>query len=270
MPRENIALSLILPAYDEAARLPPYLAAVRPYLDGRYGDRYEVIVVDDGSGDGLTQLLATAAADWPQLRWLRHAANCGKGAAVRSGILASCGALLLFADADGATPIEEEAALAAAIRAGADLAVGSRLLAGAGRRRARRWFRGLAGRLFSAVARRLLGVSVRDTQCGFKMFRGEAGRKLFALVHEPRYLFDLEMLVLAQRLGLKTVEVPISWNEVPGGHFHLVRELPRIARDLYKLRCRLRNAFQSQPPPLPLAGDGSSEATPLKSREEFS
>lgn len=153
---EPIALSVILPAYNEAARLPPHLAAVRQYLQARYSDRYEVIVVDDGSGDGLANVLDGLAAAWPQLRVIRHAQNQGKGAAVRTGMLAAGGALLLFADADGATPIEEEGRLAAAIRAGADLAVGSRLLSAAGTRRSRNWLRGLAGRSFAATARRLL------------------------------------------------------------------------------------------------------------------
>ena len=162
-----------------------------------------------------------------------------RGRRSAAAYLAARGNLLLVADADGATPIEEEKALAAAIQAGADVAVGSRLLASSDRRRVRRRFRGLAGRLFSATARRLLRLSVRDTQCGFKMFRGEAGRHIFALVHEQRFLFDLEALVLANRLGLETVEVPISWHEIPGGHFHLVRELPSIALGLWQLRRRL-------------------------------
>ncbi len=240
MPHDRIALSLILPAYNEAARLPPYLASARQYLDRQYADRYEVVVVDDGSEDGLIRVLEGCAADWRQLRWIRHPQNRGKGAAVRTGILAARGDLLLFADADGATPIEEESRLAAAIHAGADLAVGSRLLAGDGIRRSRHWIRGLAGRLFAGVARRLLRLSARDTQCGFKMFRGDVGRRLFSLVRESRYLFDLEVLALARRLGYTTAEVPVNWTEVPGGHFHLARQFPRVLADLWRLHRRLR------------------------------
>lgn len=239
MPGEPLAISLVLPAYNEARRLPPYLAAVRTHLDARYAGAYEVIVVDDGSTDGLGEVLERLGAEWPALRTVRHAVNRGKGAAVRSGVLESRGGLVLFADADGATPIEEEARLAEAIRAGADLAIGSRLLDGEGRAVARRWHRGLAGRLFAAAARRLLRLSVRDTQCGFKMFRGEVGRGLFAEAREPGYLFDLEVLALAARRGLKVAEVPVRWTEVPGGHFHPLRELPRILRDLVRLRRRL-------------------------------
>ena len=234
---EEIALSLVLPAFNEAVRLPPYLRAVQAHLDRRYPRCCEVIVVDDGSEDGLDKVLEQAAADWPRLRWLRHSQNRGKGAAVRSGVLASRGRLVLFADADGATPIEEEALLAEAIAAGADVAVGSRRLAGADRRR--RWFRAWAGWMFAAVARRLLKLSIHDTQCGFKMFRGEVGREIFSLVRETRYLFDLEVLALADRMGLKTVEVPVQWREIPGGHFHLAVELPRTCLELWRLRRRL-------------------------------
>jgi len=239
---ESIALSLVLPAYNEAARLPPYLASIRRHLERRYPGGYEVIVVDDGSTDGLGRVLEQTAAGWPQLRWIRHAQNQGKGAAVRTGMLAARGQLVLFADADGATPIAEESRLAAAIRAGADLAVGSRLVAAAGARRSRNWLRGLAGRMFALLARRLLRLPVRDTQCGFKMFRGDVARHLFSLLRERGFLFDLEVLGLARRLGYRTVEVPIDWREVPGGHFSPARQFPKLMADLRRILRRLRTA----------------------------
>ena len=239
---ESIALSLVLPAYNEAARLPPYLASIRRHLERRYPGGYEVIVVDDGSTDGLGRVLEQTAAGWPQLRWIRHAQNQGKGAAVRTGMLAARGQLVLFADADGATPIAEESGLAAAIRAGADLAVGSRLVAAAGARRSRNWLRGLAGRMFALLARRLLRLPVRDTQCGFKMFRGDVARHLFSVLRERGFLFDLEVLGLARRLGYRTVEVPIDWREVPGGHFSPARQFPKLMADLRRILRRLRTA----------------------------
>jgi len=239
----NTTLSVIIPAYNEARRLPPYLASVRTYLDAHYPDGYEVIVVDDGSRDGLPDVLSAAAADWPELVVMRHPANRGKGAAVRTGMLAARGELLLFADADGATPIDQEARLSQAIAAGADVAVGSRLVAAPGtlgvvtRRRTR--VRGLAGRLFARLARWWLGISIHDTQCGFKMFRGEAGRKLFSLSCETGYLFDLELLVLADRLGIRIAEVPVNWADVPGGHLRLTSELGRVVLGLWRLRRRM-------------------------------
>ena len=241
VPDETCALSLILPAYNEAARLPPFLATVHAYLDG-LGQTYELIVVDDGSRDTLADELERQALAWPQLRVLRHPQNQGKGAAVRTGVLASRGELLLFADADGATPIEEHARLAAAIGAGADVAIGSRRLPGPGVRRERRLFRGLAGALFAVIARLVLGLPVSDTQCGFKMFCGEAGRRLFSITRENRFLFDLELLAAARRLGYRTVEVPINWREIPFGQLHPLRELPRIVSGLWRLRSQRRKA----------------------------
>ncbi len=240
-----VDISVVVPAYNEAQRLPPFLTTARDYLDAKYPNSYEVIVVDDGSRDGLGNILAEMTEAWPQLAVATHFENRGKGAAVRTGILAAGGGKILFADADGATPIEEEAKLAEAIAAGADIAVGSRLLAAAGVERSRNWARGLAGRLFAAVARRLLNLSVRDTQCGFKMFRAEPARRLFSTARENRYLFDLEILALAARFQYRVAEVPIRWHEVPGGHLRLSREAPRVLRDLWRLHRRLRSeAFE--------------------------
>jgi dolichyl-phosphate beta-glucosyltransferase len=244
--RVSPVLSVVLPAYNEAHRLPPYLAAMRTYLDCRWPERYEVIVVDDGSQDGLPALLAHAAVDWPALRTLRHECNQGKGAAVRTGVLASQGRWVLFADADGATPIDQERRLCAAAQAGAEVIVGSRLADGEGLQRSRHWLRGISGRLFAAVARRLLHLSVRDTQCGFKMFRADAAQRLFAEVRETGFVFDLELLALAQCQGWKMVEVPVAWQEIPGGHFHLFRALPKILAGLWRVRQRVKRLARSQ------------------------
>ncbi len=235
-----VTLSIIIPAYNEAHRLPPYLDVIRPYVRRRYGDAYEVIVVDDGSIDGLADVLAPIADGWPQLTVMRHPANRGKGAAVRSGMLAAAGETLLFADADGATPIDQEAGLRQAISDGADVAIGSRLVDGNGVSRRRSWHRGLAGRLFAAMARWLLGISVRDTQCGFKMFRREPGRELFSRSQETGYLFDLELLVLADRCDYRIAEVPVNWSDIPGGHLSLTRHLFKILVGLWRVRRRLR------------------------------
>ncbi|OHB70502.1 MAG: hypothetical protein A2V70_07965 [Planctomycetes bacterium RBG_13_63_9] len=233
-------ISVVIPAYNEARRLPRYLALVRQHLDELYSGRYEVIVVDDGSRDGLADVLAGLAGEWSGLAVMQHPTNRGKGAAVRTGMLAGRGGRLLFADADGATPIDQEGKLSEAIRAGADVAVGSRLVGGPDVTRRRSWGRGLVGRLFAGVARRWLGVSVRDTQCGFKMFRRDVGRKLFCTSEETGFLFDLELLGLADRLGFEVAEVPVNWADVPGGHLSMIRELPRVLLGLWRLRRRLR------------------------------
>jgi dolichyl-phosphate beta-glucosyltransferase len=262
---QHPTISVVLPAFNEAARLPPFLETVRRWLQGRYDDRHEVIVVDDGSFDGLADLLARRETEWTQLRVIRHPENRGKGAAVRTGMLAASGDLLLFADADGATPIEEASRLAAAIAAGADVAVGSRLMAGPGAARSRQWFRGLAGRAFAAVARLMLRLPVRDTQCGFKMFRRDAGRRLFSLARETGYLFDLEILALARQLGYRVVEVPVSWTEKSGGHFHPARELPKVLAALWRLRRRRDVSPAPQPVPGPPPDSASGPVQPGRS-----
>ena len=235
----DVELSVIIPSYDEAERLPLYLPLVREHLDEHYAGCYEVMVVDDGSRDGLGDVLAPLAANWPELVVMRHPHNRGKGAAVRTGMLAARGRCLLFADADGATPIDQEVKLSEALRAGADLAVGSRLVAARDVTRRRTRTRALAGRLFAGFARWWLQIPVRDTQCGFKMFRREAGRKLFSFCRESGYLFALELLVLADQLGFRIAEVPINWSDVPGGHMSLARELSKILLGLWRLKRRL-------------------------------
>jgi dolichyl-phosphate beta-glucosyltransferase len=215
----SIELSVVIPAYNEAVRLPPFLAAVRTYLATSGVADSEVIVVDDGSRDGLSDRIIGLSSEWPCLSLICHPTNLGKGAAVRTGMLAARGRLVLFADADGATPIEEERKLRATIEAGADLAVGSRLLGGLEVERP--WHRKLIGRLFAGLVHALLPVPVRDTQCGFKMFRRELVPSLFAPCSESGYLFDLYILASAVRLGYRIAEVPIRWVDIPGSKVRL-------------------------------------------------
>ncbi len=236
---QQLTFSVVLPAYNERHRLPQYLERIRDYLEAHYPGAYELIVVDDGSTDGMAELLQSISANWPSLRVIRHEVNQGKGAAVRTGILASRGEHVLFADADGAAPIDQEARLTESLREGADIAIGSRLLPNDPEEVSRRKTRGLLGRMFAAVARRLLKIPVRDTQCGFKMFRGAVARSLFQEIQQTGSLFDLEVLGVATRRGWKIVEVPIRWTDVPGGHFHPIRQLPRILYELLRLWRRL-------------------------------
>lgn len=231
-------LTLVIPAWNEAVRLPPYLLTIREYCGRQFVRAYEVLVVDDGGDDDLAGALFRVWPDWPQLRVLRHEKNRGKGAAVRTGVGHSRGRLVLFADADGAAPIDQEAGLRAAIAAGADVAVGSRLVPSSSVRSERPFHRAIFGRLFAALARRALGLTVRDTQCGFKMFTGAAAHALFAACREEGFLFDLELLMLAAAWGLRVAEVPITWREQPGSRLNFARECVKIAKGLRRLRLR--------------------------------
>ena len=257
MSDEAFELSLVIPAFNEGQRLPPLLHRVRPYLIRTYGTGYEVLVVDDGSWDDLGRRLGPLRAGWPELLCLRHTLNQGKGAAVRTGVLAARGRLILFSDADGATPFEEESHLRRTIEAGADVAVGSRLLPGPSVSRSRTWCRNLTGSAFSRLVRAVSGLPVRDTQCGFKMFRREVGQRLFRLCREPGYLFDIEVLALAWRLGYRIAEVPVRWNEMPGSKVRLLRDGWEMAWGLL----RLRRAFKGS-----RAGRARSAVEPAKWR----
>jgi dolichyl-phosphate beta-glucosyltransferase len=230
--------SLVIPAFNEASRLPSYLREVRDYMDREFPSRYEVIVVNDGSRDGTDQKLGSMMASWPELRVLHHERNRGKGAAVKTGILASRGTLVLFTDADGATPIAEEHTLRSALENGADVAIGSRVLDQGHRKSKRSLIRAVTAGVFRRVVRMMVSIPFLDTQCGFKMFRGDRARALFDRCQETGYLFDLEVLMLARKAGDRIVEKAIIWNEQPGSKLSLWRDAPRLLADLWRLRQR--------------------------------
>ncbi|MBM4093891.1 MAG: glycosyltransferase [Planctomycetes bacterium] len=237
-PAAQLALSLVIPAWNESRRIPAYLESVRGHFDPEFDGRYAVIVVDDGSTDEMPDMLADLRSSWPQLRVMRHEANRGKGAAIRTGMLAAAGPLMLFADADGATPIEEERRLRRAIEAGADVAIASRLVPDPRVTRRRTRLRALLGRAFASTARHVLRLQVLDTQCGFKMFTSAARDRVFPLAREDGFLLDLELLMLAQLTKLAVAEVPVNWAERAGSRMSIATELRRIAGGLWRLRRR--------------------------------
>lgn len=235
-------LSLILPAYNEAMRLPPYLILIRKHFERAFGDQHEVLVVDDGSQDGMAGCVDEMSSAWPQLHLVKMDRNRGKGAALRRGAQAACGKFVLFADADGATPIAEEAKLRQALLQGADVAIGSRMLNSGDIKRSR--LRTLTGGLFARAVSGMMGLPVRDTQCGFKMFRQSVCRCLFGLCRESGYLIDLELLLHAHRMALGITEVGVVWSDVPGSKVHLVRDGLKMLNGLWRLR-RTRSLYRS-------------------------
>jgi dolichyl-phosphate beta-glucosyltransferase len=230
--------SVVVPAYNEAARLPAYLKDIQAYFEGR-DETYEVIVVDDGSSDGTAERVREVAAGRSAVTVHALDRNRGKGHAVRAGMARASGALRLMADADGATPIGEVARLEAALAAGADLAVGSRVLDDPSVTRQVRLHRKLSGHVFNFLVRRLGVASVVDTQCGFKLFRGSIAEMLFPLVTTDGFGFDVELLMLAERRGLRVVEVPINWADQPGSKVGVLREGPRMLYEVLAARRRL-------------------------------
>lgn len=229
---------MIIPAYNEAQRLPAYLSEVVAYFDGR-GEPYEVIVVDDGSADETAARVLEAQAIHQAVRLHRLAENRGKGFAVRAGMRAARGGLRLMADADGATPIAEIKRLETVIQAGADLAVGSRALPDPSVRREVQIHRKLSGEIFNFFARRMGVGDVTDTQCGFKLFRGAVAEALFGELETTGFGFDVELLMLARRRGYRVVEVAINWADQPGSKVDVLRDGPRMLAQIVRARVRL-------------------------------
>jgi dolichyl-phosphate beta-glucosyltransferase len=236
--------SVVIPAYNEALRLPPFLDTVVAHFEGR-GEPYEVVVVDDGSRDGTAQVIE--ARRYASVRIIRREINGGKGTAVRTGMLGARGAYRLFADADGATPIEELKRLEAPLVAGADVAFGSRALRDPGVSVVARRHRMLAGRVFNWLVARLGLEGVCDSQCGFKAFTGPAAERLFQALSTRGFAFDVELLLLAHAAGYRIVEVPVNWTDQSGSKVGVLRHGPGMLGEILRMRLRLRRERMRRP-----------------------
>lgn len=229
--------SVVIPAYNEALRLPPFLDTVVAYFEGR-DEPYEVVVVDDGSRDGTSQVVE--GRRHASVRVIRREVNGGKGTAVRTGMLSARGAYRLFADADGATPIEELKRLEAPLVGGADVVFGSRALRDPGVSVAARRHRVLAGRVFNWLVVRLGLEGVCDSQCGFKAFTGPVAEQLFQALSTRGFAFDVELLLLARAVGYRIVEVPVNWADRSGSKVGVLRHGPGMLAEILRARRRIR------------------------------
>jgi dolichyl-phosphate beta-glucosyltransferase len=232
-----VDLSVVIPAFDEAIRLPPTLARMREYLDAG-PDSYEVLVVDDGSRDDTVAVAEALAAEWPQLRVLRLPENRGKGAAVREGMLNAGGALRAFSDADLSTPIEELPRLRERLGGACQVAIASRDAPGSDIQIHQPAWREFMGRTYNRILRLLVLPGIRDTQCGFKLFTAEAAEALFTPLETFRFGFDAEVLVRAHRRGWKIAEVPVKWRHVEESRVGGIGDALRMLYDLVRLRFR--------------------------------
>ena len=201
-------LSVVIPAFNEASRLPGTLARVRAHLVAQHRP-HEILVVDDGSSDGTADVARSAGAD---VRVLRHEPNRGKGYAVRRGMRAATGERRLMTDADLSTPIEELQKLEAEIDRGYDVAIASRAVFGARIEVHQPAYREAMGRAFNLLVQALLLPGLADTQCGFKLFTAAAAEAAFGACHLDGFSFDVEALYVARRRGLRVAEVPVVWR----------------------------------------------------------
>jgi len=228
-------LSIVIPAYNESARIEQTLARVMACVE-RQGWDAEVTVVDDGSTDRTAEMVRGWMERTPRLRLVQNAGNRGKGYSVRNGLLQATGEVVMFTDADLSAPMEEAELLLAAIREGADVAIGSRWLDKTRQTSHQPLYRRFFGRCFNWVTRTVMGLPYKDTQCGFKAFRREAAQVIFRLQRVERWGFDPEILFIARKLGYKIREVPVTWGHDERSRMSYLRDGMKMLEEMAAIR----------------------------------
>jgi dolichyl-phosphate beta-glucosyltransferase len=221
-------ISIVIPAFNEATRLPATLDRVERHL-ATIGLPAEVIVVDDGSRDTTAQVVRERAARWPQLRLVAAERNGGKGAAVRLGMAAARGRYRIFSDAD-----------LRPLRAGAGVAIASRGLRDSQVELHQPWYRETMGKIFNRLVRIFVLGGVNDTQCGFKAFTAEVADRVFPVLQTRGFGFDVEVLYRAQQAGYRIVEVPTRWINSPQSRVHPIRHSTMMFGELLAIPGRVR------------------------------
>jgi dolichyl-phosphate beta-glucosyltransferase len=233
---EKFMISVVIAAYNEEKRILESLRLIHGYLLGKKL-AHEIIVVDDGSTDRTTPEVESLSAGINTLRVIRYDKNRGKGYALRTGVLASKGDVVLVSDADLSTPIEEFETLRPFLYDGGySVAIGSRALAKSKILKKQPWWRQGMGKTFNKMVKFLVLSDFNDTQCGFKLFDGYTARDLFKDARIDRFAYDVEILALAKKRGHGIVEVPVKWLNAPGSKVRPFRDSLRMAIDLMKIR----------------------------------
>ena len=241
---KHCGVSLILPAFNEAARIASTIDEAVCYFEGRQCG-YEIIVAADGD-DGTREIVSELGRTNPFLRLIGGPVRRGKGRAIREAVGSAIGAVVGFADADNKVPIAEFDQFAPVLAAGCPIAIGSRALDRSVIERAQPWHRRVGARGFRVFMRAVTGLrAISDTQCGFKFFQRDAAKQIFALQKIDGYMCDVEILLLAQRLGLEVREIPIRWRDDGDSRLELVRGNLRNVRDILRIRRATRSAVRA-------------------------
>ena len=235
--KNNPDLSIIIPLYNEERRLHNTFAAIER-CTASFGKAFEVVFVDDGSTDRSVELVRVFMARFPHARLVWHNRNKGKGAAVRTGILAARGKRRLFMDADMATDLTEFIKFVPSLNTGAQVCIGNRRMAGAEVLVRQPWLREAMGGAYTALANFFTGAGVSDFTCGFKCFSAEAAVEIFSRSVIARWSYDAEILFLAHRLGYAIKEVPVVWKNDGATRVRLWKDAPRAFFDLFYIRAR--------------------------------
>jgi glycosyltransferase involved in cell wall biosynthesis len=227
--------SIVIPAYNESARIPATLEAVIACLRSR-GWNAEIIVVNDGSTDNTVEVVKQFAARAPEVRLIENPGNHGKGYSVRNGCLQALGEVVMFTDSDLSAPIEEADRLFAAIAGGADIAIGSRWLESGRQTQRQPLYRQFFGRCFNLVTRAVMSLPFADTQCGFKAFTRSAAQTVFQLQTIEGWGFDPEILFIALKRGLRVQEVSVTWAHDERTRMSYLKDGMRMLEELAIIR----------------------------------
>jgi dolichyl-phosphate beta-glucosyltransferase len=235
----------VIPCYNEELRLRRTIEQIERFLGSR-GDRYELILVDDGSADGTRRVMEEAAARNKSIRIVALPVNRGKGRALAEGVKVSRGEYVLVTDADLSTPIEELPKLEAALAAGAGVAIGSRAIKGSRVELSQPIYRVLMGKAFNIIVQLVLLPGIWDTQCGFKLFRGDIAHDVFAGLTTDGFGYDPEVLYLAKKKGVRIAEVPVVWRNSAPTKVNAIRSSLDMFRHVLRIRFSHRGARSAQ------------------------
>ena len=228
-------LSIVIPAYNESARIEEALERVMSCVAERSWDA-EVLVVDDGSKDDTSAIVKRWMEHHPRLHLIQNPGNKGKGYSVRNGLLQAAGEIVMFTDADLSAPMEEAERLIAAIEAGADVAIGSRWMDRTRQTIHQPLYRQFFGRCFNWITRTVMGLPFKDTQCGFKAFKRSAAQVIFRLQTIERWGFDPEILFIARKLKYVIREVPVTWGHDERSRMSYLKDGMKMLEEMAAIR----------------------------------
>lgn len=234
---KRTSISVVIPAYNESSRILPTIEKIDRYCAARF-EKFEIIVVNDGSLDDTEKLVAREKEKLSFLHLESYKKNRGKGYAIRRGVSAASSDLILLSDADLSTPIEEVEKMLEEIERGYDIVIGSRALKESDIAVRQPWWRESMGRAFNLFVRLLLSLKYKDTQCGFKILRRSCAVELFGKAVVDRFSYDVEILYLAEKSGFKIKEVPVRWINSPASKVNPLRDPLQMMKDIIKMRLR--------------------------------
>ncbi|MFH1593069.1 MAG: dolichyl-phosphate beta-glucosyltransferase [Candidatus Omnitrophota bacterium] len=230
-----MSVSVIVPSYNEEELIEKTVNEIHAYLS-KNSDKFEIILVDDGSTDSTLYIATTLSRKLPNIKVLSNNVNCGKGYSVRKGMLEATSEYALFTDADLSTPIDELDRFIPHFNNGAEIIIGSRALKNSRVIVRQSLLRKFMGNVFNVLAQLILCRGIKDTQCGFKCFKSEIGRKLACLQRTSGFAFDAEILFLAKKHGYKVHEVPVTWRNRKNSRVTLVMSPVAMFLDLLRIR----------------------------------